>query len=224
MNYLYINIYFALLGSGLHSFNQSPMPSPRPSYLPSITKKRHSPVLSESVPNQMENSPLILTYAKMHQLLSPSPDKLLTQKSLPAYPKQEEKQKSILHHPISNYQRTNILHQSTFNEKRKSVYVQAISNDKRKLTSVQSMSETKRNSVAVVNSKLSPMPRESISSSTTLPTLSPSPERRLSTNQCVRLGSAQLRRLRVSDKYMNEAKKLYFNAPCRSFIPRVAIV
>ncbi|CAF1581726.1 unnamed protein product, partial [Didymodactylos carnosus] len=38
-----------------------------------------------------------------------------------------------------------------------------------------------------------------------------------------RLRTAQLRRLRVSDKYLTEAKRLYFNADQLAFLPRTAI-
>jgi hypothetical protein len=39
----------------------------------------------------------------------------------------------------------------------------------------------------------------------------------------VRLQTAQLRRLHVSEKYMNEAKTLYFNPASKVFVPRHAI-
>lgn len=40
----------------------------------------------------------------------------------------------------------------------------------------------------------------------------------------IRLPIAQLRRLHVSSKYIKEAKKLYFNAATKVFVPRHAIV
>lgn len=40
----------------------------------------------------------------------------------------------------------------------------------------------------------------------------------------IRLPIAQLRRLQVSSKYIKEAKKLYFNAATKVFVPRHAIV
>jgi hypothetical protein len=46
----------------------------------------------------------------------------------------------------------------------------------------------------------------------------------LSTDEYVRLQTTQLRRLHVSEKYMKEAKKLYFNAASKSFVPRLSIV
>ena len=46
---------------------------------------------------------------------------------------------------------------------------------------------------------------------------------RLPNDHLVRLNSPQLRQLNVSDKYINEAKKLYYNAECKIFTPRLSI-
>jgi len=52
-----------------------------------------------------------------------------------------------------------------------------------------------------------------------LPPLSPRNEEKY-----IRLPSSQLRRLHVSNKYMREAKKMYFNAVSRVFVPRRSFI
>ncbi len=92
--------------------------------------------------------------------------------------------------------------------------------------SIYPISEDKRTSITVISSKLSPVARPSRASvtSTTISLLSPKVEQPpLPDGNLVRLHTPQLRRLNVSDKYINEAKKLYYNANCRSFVPRVGI-
>lgn len=54
--------------------------------------------------------------------------------------------------------------------------------------------------------------------STPLPSLNE--EVHLPTNNLVRLRTPQLRLLNISDKYINEAKELYFDATSRVFVPR----
>ena len=43
-------------------------------------------------------------------------------------------------------------------------------------------------------------------------------------DEYIRLQTSQLKRLHVSDKYIKEAKKLYFNAASRVFVPQRSIV
>lgn len=52
---------------------------------------------------------------------------------------------------------------------------------------------------------------------------SPSQEQ-LTHDEYIRLHTSQLKRLHVSDKYMKEAKKLYFNPASKVFVPRRSIV
>ncbi|CAF3652564.1 unnamed protein product [Adineta steineri] len=53
---------------------------------------------------------------------------------------------------------------------------------------------------------------------------SSSDQQQLTTDRYIRLRTPQLRRLNVSDKYMKEAKKLYFNVNCKVFVPYSSIV
>jgi hypothetical protein len=46
----------------------------------------------------------------------------------------------------------------------------------------------------------------------------------ISNDEYIRLQTSQLKRLHVSDKYIKEAKKLYFNAASKVFVPRRSIV
>jgi len=81
----------------------------------------------------------------------------------------------------------------------------------------------KRNSMSIINDKISFTPNPAVSSTTTISLLSNKVNSRLATDNLVRLHTPQLRRLNVSEKYLDEAKKLYFDADCRSFVPRLSI-
>ncbi|CAF3642575.1 unnamed protein product [Rotaria sordida] len=72
--------------------------------------------------------------------------------------------------------------------------------------------------VSIATSKLSSSSNPSLTS-TVLPSLIE--ELHLPTNHLVRLHTPQLRRLNISDKYINEAKELYFDATSKVFLPRM---
>ncbi|CAF3756547.1 unnamed protein product [Rotaria socialis] len=74
----------------------------------------------------------------------------------------------------------------------------------------------KLSDVSIVKRKFS----VATSSSTVLPSLVQ--EVRLPTNHLVRLRKPQLRLLNISDKYMHEAKELYFHATSKVFVPRMS--
>jgi hypothetical protein len=87
------------------------------------------------------------------------------------------------------------------------------------------VAEDKQTNISVVSSKVSSVSKSysPSPSSTTITLLSPKAEQHLPEDHLVRLHTPQLRSLNVSDKYMNEAKKLYYNVNCRSFVPRVGV-
>ena len=62
--------------------------------------------------------------------------------------------------------------------------------------------------------------RSSIASTTTISLLALKPDLRSTNEDLTRLNSPQLRRLNVSEKYISEAKKLYFNPEWKIFTPR----
>jgi hypothetical protein len=87
---------------------------------------------------------------------------------------------------------------------------------KQQRLSIFQTSDDKRNSISILSDKISLSSRPSI---TATPTKSLLPSKANAGCNLVRLQTPQLRRLNVSEKYMNEAKKLYFDANCRSFVP-----
>lgn len=80
------------------------------------------------------------------------------------------------------------------------------------------VSAEKSSNVSVATSKISLSSNPSLAS-TMLPSVIE--ELRLPINHPVRLQTAQLRRLHISEKYINEAKELYFDATARVFLPRM---
>jgi hypothetical protein len=78
--------------------------------------------------------------------------------------------------------------------------------------------------MSLVNEKISFKPNPSTSSTSTISVLSNKANSRLASDNLVRLHTAQLRHLNVSEKYLEEAKNLYFDADCRSFVPYVSQV
>lgn len=81
-----------------------------------------------------------------------------------------------------------------------------------------------RENLAVVTSKLpvttTTTTRSSIVSTTTISLLAIKADPRSSNEEYNRLNSPQLRRLNVSEKYINEAKKLFYNPEWKVFTPR----
>jgi hypothetical protein len=83
--------------------------------------------------------------------------------------------------------------------------------------SIYQIPNDKQHGMPNVNEKPLPTSKASAASTTTassIPTKVGLPHDNL-----VRLNTPQLRRLNVSEQYMNEAKKLYFNADCKIFVP-----
>lgn len=81
--------------------------------------------------------------------------------------------------------------------------------------SIDPLTRDKRSSVSLVNTDISTS-SDSTSSS--------SDHQQSSNDKYIRLHTSQLRRLHVSNKYIKEAKKLYFNAALRVFVPRHSII
>jgi hypothetical protein len=81
--------------------------------------------------------------------------------------------------------------------------------------SIDPLTRDKRSSVSLVNTDIS---------TSSDSTLSSSYHQQSSNDKYIRLHTSQLRRLHVSNKYMKEAKKLYFNATLRVFVPRHSII
>ncbi|CAF0910464.1 unnamed protein product [Rotaria sordida] len=180
-------------------------------HLPCINKKSHSPVSTEHEQSSTRSSPLLLSYNQLHRGSSSSPVKQPTQTNLSPHSISDKKRNSVSLHPISD---------NTHN----SVSIHPTSDTERNNVSIHPISNKKRNNISSVNNKLNSISKTTMSSKTTAPLLSTISEQRKLNNNLVRLNTSQLRRLNVSEKYINEAKKLYFNIPCRSFVPRVAIV
>jgi hypothetical protein len=104
-------------------------------------------------------------------------------------------------------------------------HVRVVSPQKRSTKALFSIFPTlsdKRSSISVVSSERSM--RSTSSSSTSVSSSSTVTEHRLPSDTLIRLCTPQLRRLNVSEKYFDDAKKLYFNADCKSFIPRLSQV
>lgn len=80
-----------------------------------------------------------------------------------------------------------------------------------------------KENLSLMNNKLSTTTRSSIASTTTISLLSIKAESRSPHEDSNRLNSPQLRRLNVSEKYINEAKKLYYNPEWKIFTPRALI-
>jgi hypothetical protein len=82
--------------------------------------------------------------------------------------------------------------------------------------SIYPLLNNKRNNLSGINNDIL-LSSKSTSSSTTN-------QRRLTNDKYIRLPISQLRRLHVSNKYIKEAKTLYFNATSKVFVPRHSIV
>ncbi|CAF2979417.1 unnamed protein product [Rotaria sp. Silwood2] len=219
------------------SASHSSVSTRRSSYLPSVNKTYLSPVPTEDDQSSTQSSPLLLGYRQLHQALSSSPVKQYTENNLSIHPISDDKRSSVSIYSISDSKRNSISIQSISNNKQSTVSIDSISDtkqnsaslhsissNKRSSISIHPISDNKRNSISSVNNKLSSTLKTTKSSKTTAPLISTKYEQRLLNNNFVRLNTAQLRQLNVSEKYMNEAKKLYYNIPCRSFVPRVAMV
>jgi hypothetical protein len=169
MNKLISILYYIYLDK--NSVSQSSIHTSKSSFLSNVAKQCESPVSTEQEKSSIPNTPLLLTYAQLHQLPPPS-----------------------------RVRRPTYAH----------ACIDPILNDK-------------RNSISVVNSKVFFTSRPSDSSTTTISLLPTKDNYEIVNDNFVRLKTPQLRRLSVSEKYINEAKKLYFNPDCRIFVPRVAI-
>jgi hypothetical protein len=98
-----------------------------------------------------------------------------------------------------------------------------IRRQKQEHLSIFPVADDKRNSMSLANREFSVKSGSSFSTRTPF-CLSPSKtDRQLLNENFVRLHTPQLRNLNVSEKYLTEAKTLYFDVNCRSFIPRVSI-
>ncbi|CAF0775010.1 unnamed protein product [Rotaria sordida] len=193
-------------------------------HLPCINKKSHSPVSTEHEQSSTRSSPLLLSYNQLHRGSSSSPVKQPTQTSLSTHSISDKKRNSVSFHPISHNTQNNVSIHPISDNTHNSVSIHPTSDTERNNVSIHPISNKKRNNISSVNNKLNSISKTTMSSKTTAPLLSTISEQRKLNNNLVRLNTSQLRRLNVSEKYINEAKKLYFNIPCRSFVPRVAIV
>ncbi|CAF0998910.1 unnamed protein product [Rotaria sp. Silwood1] len=206
------------------STSYSSMSTRKSSYLPFVNKKYHSSISPEHDQSSTQNSPLLLNYSQLHPVLCSSPTKQPIENSLFIPSISDNKRNSVSIHSIFGDKQNSVPVNPISDTKRNSVFLHSISSNKRSSVSIRSISDKKRNSISSVNSKVSSTSKTTTSSKTKAPLSSTKPEQRLLNNNLVRLNTAQLRRLNVSEKYMDEAKKLYFNIPCRSFIPRVVMV
>lgn len=85
--------------------------------------------------------------------------------------------------------------------------------------SIYQIPNDKQHGMPNVNEKPLPTSKASAASTTTASSIPTKVFNGLPNNNLVRLNTPQLRRLNVSEQYMNEAKKLYFNADCKIFVP-----
>lgn len=89
--------------------------------------------------------------------------------------------------------------------------------------SIYPVSEDGKETLSIVTNKILSTIRPSITSTTTISLLAIKADVRSVNEELTRLNSPQLRRLNVSEKYINEAKKLYFNPEWKVFTPRALV-
>lgn len=199
--------------------------------MPPLNKKQNTSRPIEDDRESRRSSPLSLSYEQLHQLAN-SPVRLVNQNSFILPPISDSKSNNGLVQSISDDKVNNGSVHSITDDKGKLATFHPVTIDKQKNGTNNALLEKRRNSQSSGVSKQSLNSKATATSTNTVPIL-PKPttttistvrhNQRLSRTELVRLHTPQLRRLNVSEKYMAEAKKLYFNAYCKSFVPRVVM-
>ncbi|CAF2205681.1 unnamed protein product [Rotaria magnacalcarata] len=210
---------------GLSQPIHSSISTRKASYLSSFNKKYSSPRHTEDGRSSRRSSPLSLSYEQLYQLhqMPPLPVNLMKQNSFMLQPLTDNKCNNISLQSIYDDKLNNASTHSMSDYKEKMVTFHPINIEKQKNVSSHPISDKRRSSISSGASKISSNSKVTVLSTATAPIIATRPAFRLSNTELVRLNTPQLRRMNVSEKYMAEAKKLYFNAYCKSFVPRVVI-